>query len=77
MGFLNSVESVDVIQAVVDINPQRWHKYIPGSGHQIVPPASLKSLNPGVIIVTNPLYQQEIEAQASQLNVQADFLVLQ
>ena len=74
IGFLNAVQS-EHVSCVVDINPDRQRKFVPGSAHRIEAPEYLKQIKPDVIIVTNPLYRCEIEAQATALGITSEFLI--
>jgi SAM-dependent methyltransferase len=64
------------IQYIVDINPLRHHKFLPGSGQEIVEPAFIQTYKPDLIIITNPTYADEIKQQVSQMKVESDFWVL-
>ena len=75
MSFLNALDSRELIHYVVDINPNRQGKYIPGSAQQVVAPEFLTGYQPDVIIITNPLYQSEIKIQVAELGVECEFLV--
>lgn len=72
--FLNSVEGTDVIQAIVDVNPNKQGKFVAGTGHEIVSPESLRESSPDLVIVMNPLYQDEIKAMLNDLGLQPDVL---
>lgn len=74
MSFLNVLRTGDLISFVVDINPRRQGKYIPGSAQKIVAPEYLKHDQPDVIIITNPLYEKEIREQMAAMDVQCQFL---
>ncbi len=54
---------------VVDINPHRQGKYMPGSGHQIVGPDAMADYRPDVVIVMNPIYCDEIAADLAARGV--------
>lgn len=76
IGFLNSFDTESIIPYVVDINPRRQHKFIPGSAQKIIPPEFLRDYQPDFIVITNPLYAQEIKQQVHELNVKSEFLTL-
>ena len=76
ISFLNAIDAADVFPAVIDINPLRQGKYIPGTGHQIVAPDWLASQRPEVIVISNPLYEQEIRSMAGEVGVDCEFEVL-
>lgn len=73
VSFLNSMKGNPAIFGAVDINPRRSGKYVPGSGYQIMSPESLVSSPPAFIIVTNPLYENEIRQSVAQLGIGCDF----
>ena len=76
IGFLSSFEIRELMPFIVDINPGRIGKYLPGTGQEVVPPEFLTEYKPDLIIVTNATYQAEIRAQARRLGVSSEFLVL-
>lgn len=53
--------SKQLIEAVVDINPNKQGKYIPGSGHKIIAPSQLRQYAIEHIILMNPNYREEIQ----------------
>jgi len=76
IGFLSSLNIQELMPFIVDINPGRIGKYLPGTGQKVVPPEFLTEYKPDLIIVTNPTYEAEIREQARTLGVSSDFLVL-
>jgi hypothetical protein len=48
------------IPYIVDINPHKQGKHVPGTGHPVVPPAVLREDPPDTVIVMNPIYREEI-----------------
>ncbi len=66
--FLNVVPSGARIDSVIDVNPRKWGLYLPGTGQQILEPAAaVRDLPPDVVIVMNPLYEQEIRRELRRL----------
>ncbi len=74
--FLNMFQTNGQISHVVDINPRRCGKYMPGSGHLVSSPESLIEVQPDLILINNPTYADEIKGQARAMGLQADFWVL-
>jgi SAM-dependent methyltransferase len=58
--FLNLLPSAGIVEHVIDINPRKQGMYVAGTGQRICPPDDLRSLDPEVVIVMNPLYEEEI-----------------
>jgi hypothetical protein len=48
------------IEYVIDINPHRHHKLIPGVGKEVMPPEFLRKYKPDITVVMNPVYCDEI-----------------
>jgi SAM-dependent methyltransferase len=67
--FLNSVSASTKIEFVVDINPKRQGKYIPGTGQKIISPKDLIELKPENIIISNAIYRDEIRQMLSELGL--------
>ena len=61
---------------VLDINPDRHEKYIPGSAPKVVAPEFIAEYRPDVIIITNPIYEQEIKKQVCELGVSCEFMIV-
>ncbi len=66
MGLRNEIEFV------VDINPYRHDKFIPGTGQRIVSPAFLAEYRPDRVIAMNPIYQREIQRDLASINCPAE-----
>ena len=69
ISFLNMLKIEDEIRFVVDINPAKHGMYMAGTGQQIVPPEFLRNYQPDIVVITNPIYQDEISRQASDLGL--------
>jgi SAM-dependent methyltransferase len=69
VAFLNTIGIRDEIEFIVDINPYRQGKYLPGSGKLIVAPNFLKEYRPDVVIAMNPIYLDEIRSDLNGLGL--------
>ena len=58
--FLNLLGEHDVFRFVVDINPNKQGKYMPGTAQEIVAPAFLESYGPDIVVLMNPIYEDEV-----------------
>ncbi len=67
--ILNLLDVRDRIDYVVDINPRKQGRHVAGTGQEIVAPAFLESYAPDVVIVMNPLYEDEIRAQVQAMGL--------
>ncbi len=73
--FLNGV-SCDSVKYIVDLNPNKQGKFIPGTGQQVIGPEQLTHVKPDQVIIMNPIYQQEIETMLSELGIGAKVRVV-
>jgi SAM-dependent methyltransferase len=76
VAFLTTLGVKDEIEYVVDINPYRHGKFIPGAGKKIMPPKFLKKYQPDFTIVMNPAYCNEIRQMLHELNVNSEVISL-
>ena len=70
VAFLASLDGIPL--TVVDINPHKQGKYLPGSGVLVKNPSALTKEDPDLVVVMNPIYRDEIAAQLDSLGVDAD-----
>jgi hypothetical protein len=77
--FLNVVDhKAESVRYVVDMNPHKHNTFIPGTGHQILPPDALRQFaqDAVLIIIANENYAEEIRHQALTLTPHAEFVIL-
>lgn len=76
VSFLTSLGIADRIDFVTDINPNRHNHFMPGTGQLIVPPQQLADIQPGLVIVMNRIYEDEISRSLSDIGVTCDLACL-
>jgi SAM-dependent methyltransferase len=76
VAFLTTLRLGDAVRAVVDINPHRQGRFMPGSGHEIVAPDALRRERPDLVVVMNPVYVPEISAHVRRLGLEPEVLAL-
>lgn len=69
VGFMTTLNVKNEIDYIVDINPLRHGKFIPGVGKQIMSPTFLSSYKPDIVIVMNPVYLEEIKKDLSSMKL--------
>jgi len=74
VAFLTTLGVGDVIEYVVDINPYKQGKFLPGAGQKMVSPEFLRQYRPDQIIVMNTVYSDEIQQDLVRLGLEADLL---
>ena len=72
--FLNMLQTEGTIDYAVDLNVRKQGKYITGTGQQIVSPEFLRSYQPAVVIVMNPIYMEEIRQMLASLDIDAELV---
>jgi len=74
--FLNTFRDLCPADYAVDLNPRKHGRFLPGCGVEIVAPESVRDLKPDLILIANPLYQNEIRGAVAELGVAAEFEVI-
>ena len=73
--FLNVLKAGNQVDSIVDLNPHKHAKYVPGTGHRVVSPDYLKEYRPDIVIVMNPIYKDEIGDMISGMGIDARIIV--
>jgi 2-polyprenyl-3-methyl-5-hydroxy-6-metoxy-1,4-benzoquinol methylase len=73
--FLTLADRELALSAVVDLNPRKWGRFLPVTGHRVDPPSTLTSLQPKAVVITNPAYKEEIAKSLADLGVTAEILI--
>ncbi|HTJ35959.1 MAG TPA: methyltransferase domain-containing protein [Dactylosporangium sp.] len=73
--FLTLADRELALSAVVDLNPRKWGRFLPVTGHRVDPPSTLTTLQPKAVVITNPAYKEEIAKSLADLGVTAEILV--
>ena len=76
VAFLTTLKVSDEVACVVDINPFRQGKCMPGTGHRIISPESLLEQPPDVVVVMNPVYVEEIGRELAERGLTPRILAL-
>jgi len=64
------------VEYVVDINPHKHGKYLPGTGHEILSPEFLAAYRPELVVAMNPIYRDEIAADLSRRGIHAEVIAV-
>lgn len=76
IAFLHATGSHDHVDAIVDINPHRSGRYIPGVATPVSRADDIIEINPRRVVVMNEIYAREIASSCEALGVDPEFLVL-
>ncbi len=69
VSFLTTLGVKDEIEYIVDINPFRHGKYLPGIGKKVMSPEILRKNKPDAVIVMNPIYSDEIRQALADMGL--------
>ena len=64
----------EAVPFAVDTNPHRHGQFMPTTGQEIIGPQRLTQHKPDVVIIMNPIYRREIEADLGRLGLQPEVL---
>jgi len=77
VSFITTLGIKDEIAYVIDINPHRHGKFLPGAGKKIMPPKFLREYKPDITIVMNPIYCNEIQQILDDMKVTTEVVPLE
>jgi hypothetical protein len=66
VAFLTTLGVHDEVEYVVDINPYRVGRFLPGTGQGIVAPGFLREYRPDNVVIMNPVYLREVEQELAR-----------
>ncbi|MBW1820007.1 MAG: methyltransferase, partial [Deltaproteobacteria bacterium] len=75
VGFLNALGGYERIEYAVDVNRRKQGMYVAGAGQKIVRPEFLKDYCPDIILMMNPVYEDEVKQQLADMDLRARLLV--
>ena len=74
VGFMTTLNMVNEVNYIIDINPLRHGKFVPSVGKQIMPPEFLRKYNPDVVIIMNPVYIKEIKRDLNNMGIDPEII---
>jgi len=74
VSFLTTNGLGPEVSHVIDINPFKHGKYLPGTGHRVSAPDALHADPPDTVIVMNPVYEAEIGAQLAGMGLSPELV---
>jgi trans-aconitate methyltransferase len=67
--FVNTVPGGSSLACLVDLNPRKQGRFVPGTGQPVVSPEALAAIKPDLIVVMNPLYREEVAGRAAEIGL--------
>lgn len=75
--FLNVLGlDAGTVPLVVDINPRKQGRHVPGTGQRVIAPTALRAHGVRSVLVMNPNYAEEIRGQLQAENLDPELIVL-
>lgn len=69
VSFLTTLGITDQVDFVVDINPYKHGKFVPGAGHAVKSPHALAAERPDTVILMNPIYEREVRSMLAGMGL--------
>jgi SAM-dependent methyltransferase len=69
VSFLTTLGIEAQIDYVVDINPYKHGKFVPGAGHAVKDPNTLKEFRPDYVVLMNPIYEKEVRGMLDGMGI--------
>ena len=76
VSLINALDRDAGIGRVVDVNPRKQGSYVPGSGTPVVAPESLPDYEPDIVVLANPIYEDEVRSILAGLGQHADVVCI-
>ncbi len=76
VSFVTTLRCVDRVGCIVDVNPHRHGRFIPGIGTAVSPPETLVEIRPQQVLVMNRLYRDEIAGQIDGMGLTCELICL-
>jgi hypothetical protein len=76
VAFLTTIGIEKEIEYAVDINPFRQGMFMAGTGQEIVGPEFLRDYRPDVVVLMNPIYEQEVRAALGKLALTPELMMI-
>jgi SAM-dependent methyltransferase len=74
VSFLTTLDLNHQIDYVIDVNPYKHGKFIPGTGHAVRSPETLKQQRPDCVILMNPIYENEVRTRLQDMQLYPQIL---
>jgi len=75
-AFLNQLGHRNTVRNVIDINPNKHHCFIPGTGQEVVGPEFLHENAVRAILLMNPVYREEVQHYLDRNRLKVELLTL-
>lgn len=76
VGFLAALSHATRVHCAVDLSPQRHGRFLPGTALPVHAPQALQQIDPGYVVLMNPVYVDEVRAHLAALGVGATLLTV-
>ncbi|MGH9107074.1 MAG: class I SAM-dependent methyltransferase [Acidimicrobiales bacterium] len=74
--LLNVVPGGERVHPIIDLNPRKQGRYVPGTAQLVCGPSGLREEHPRTVLVTNSLYLNEIRQVLAREGIEVELLVV-
>ena len=74
--FLSLVDEEARVETVVDLNPAKWGRFLPGTAREVLAPRDVVRNAPSTVLVTNPNYVDEIRRTLAEMGLRPDLVLV-
>ncbi len=64
------------VDTVIDVNPRKHGRFLPGTGHEVAPAESLAEAGVDVVVIMNGAYESEIRADLKEMGLEPEVAVV-
>lgn len=72
VAFLNLLDDPTAIDHVIDVNPRKAGRFVPGTGQEVLAPHDLAGRSIEQVLIMNPAYEAEIRRELLEQGVATD-----
>lgn len=75
VGFLNIADPQGTVEVAIDLNTRKHGLHVAGTGQVVRPPEYLKDFKPDMVIITNPVYREEIRKDLNEMGLDPEIIL--
>jgi hypothetical protein len=76
VSYLTTLHLGGEVDAVIDINPHKWGRFLAGTGHEILGPDALRAIRPDIVVAMNPIYIEDIRRDLAERDLSPEVVAL-
>jgi len=77
VAFLTTTGIGPEVTSVIDINPYKQGRFLPGTGHRVSSPEALTAHPPDVVLLMNSVYEQEVRQSLASMHLYPELVAVE